>query len=33
MRRMRYTSYAAERFPWGSLATLCVYLSTLTMIA
>ena len=30
---MRYTSYAAERFPWGSLMLLGAYFSTLTMIA
>ena len=30
---MRYGSYCAQRFPWGSIAVLGLYFSTLTMIA
>jgi len=30
---MRLVSYGAERFPWGSLAVLGLYFTTLTAIA
>jgi hypothetical protein len=30
---MRFRSYYSERFPWGSLAVLGLYFSTLSYIA
>jgi hypothetical protein len=30
---MRFSSYYSERFPWGSLAVLGLYFSTLTAFA
>jgi hypothetical protein len=30
---MRFSSYYSERFPWGSLATLGLYFSTLAALA
>jgi len=30
---IRFAQHYSERFPWGSLAVLCVYFSTLTAFA
>ena len=30
---MRFSGYYSERFPWGSLAMLGLYFSTLTVLA